>query len=175
MLGGGTTLLLLGDVGIYTLLCIVKGKGSVWYSTCFAFPIGMYVAIVEKQQHWREMKLWKKVIIIVAFITVTACVVLRYLPYSLSSTISSICLGLLLSILLDRYKFSNKYLSKVGDFSWEFYLCHTKILYITMDRFESKPLLWFISAFIVSLIIGWLFHVFIEKTVRLIIRRRVMG
>lgn len=148
------------------------GKGSVWYSTCFAFPIGMYVAIVEKQQHWREMKLWKKVIIIVAFITVTACVVLRYLPYALSSTISSICLGLLLPILLDRYKFSNKYLSKLGDFSWEFYLCHTKILYITMDRFESKPLLWFISAFASSLIIGYVSHVIITRLIRFFSRYR---
>ena len=80
--------------------------------------------------------------------------------------VACVFVSLFVYLVVPHTKMENRFLSYFGIISWEFYLCHTKILFITRNWFLDNVVLWFISSLVFSIIVAFAFHRIIEIIVK---------
>lgn len=91
------------------------------------------------------------------------------IEYALTSTLGSLSFAFVIWNCCERLNIKNKLLNFGGIMSWEFYLCHTRILFIGQNYFAETPVLWFVFSLLGSVIIAMFFNFVMKLIVKILI------
>lgn len=144
--------LMLGGIVLYITICAILGLPSVWYNTSIAFYIGM----AASHKGWLFCR--QRITLIVSGVAALLLGILtatRLLSPEIISTVFSVCLAIFLVCLLQEYSIQNRMLAWVGKISWEFYLFQSTVLVIIGKRITNNYVLYFMTALLVSIALGY--------------------
>ncbi len=137
----------------YILICIVRGTGYVWYNTSLCFYIGVKYSEQEEvlmNKFWEKGTGFRMLPLAALFLLFTGLGIAK-IGAAFTSLVSSCCFVLLMIGIFSGRQLRDRLLIQVGNMSWEFYLVHTKVLYITQKYVGKNLFVWFAAALVSSL------------------------
>lgn len=143
---------------LLVIICILSKQQVMWYNTAFMFGLGMLCSMKEKQLEQRLSGKSNTLIMmfnVLLFVMFLYGSVMRYQRF-VFDTLTGMIFVLLICVYTYKFGFYSSILEYVGKYSWEFYLVHTRIIGIILNRLTENNLLAFIISFVVSLMVAFL-------------------
>lgn len=158
---------------LFIVFCILSKQQIMWYNTAFLFGFGVIFAknegsILQKVSRIKN-KLWIFFLIPLFIISLLGSI-FRWQRFVFDS-ISGILFVLIILLCAYRKKICLKELNFIGRYSWEFYLVHTRVIGIILNRVTSNNLFAFFISIIVSLTIAILLNETLSVVYRIIDRK----
>lgn len=136
---------------IFVVCCIASNQLIMWYNTAFMFAFGVLFAMhKEKVLEVISKLLYHRKLAVLLLIVLIFCSMMRYQRF-IFDTLTGILFVMLVILYTYENSFFSKFYENVGRFSWEFYLVHSRIIGIVLNRFTNNNLLAFIESAIISL------------------------
>lgn len=139
---------------LFVCYCVVSGQLIMWYNTAFMFGFGVLFArhkerilnIISSYSRYKKYSIF-------VFLVLVICSMMRYQRF-VFDTLTAIIFVLLVICYAKEKNFYSKVYAFLGTYSWEFYLVHSRIIGIVLNRFTNNNLLAFFIAFFISLSIA---------------------
>jgi peptidoglycan/LPS O-acetylase OafA/YrhL len=157
---------------LFVIVSITMGQLIMWYNTAFMFGIGAAFSKYEKRLiNWAQNYQMK--IMVAGTVLFTICLagsVMRWQSFTFD-TLSGFLFVLLMILSANKYCFYSRELEFAGKYSWEFYLVHTRVIGIVLNRISENDLLAFFISFVVSMLIAMVLNEFLTAAYRLMDRQ----
>lgn len=145
---------------IYWVACYNYALGKWWYTTSFCFPLGVYVAFHNekiKSNIVDNIYLFVGFSVFLLAASTVAALTKILLLASIAKTISSLTFAFLVYVGATVVSINSPFLSRLGKFSYEVYLCHIFILSLFVDLNSAINAILFITC-------TWLLSFLMHKT-----------
>lgn len=144
----------------FAVMCILFGQQIMWYNTAFLFGMGVVFAKYQdtfiSRMSQITNKMWAIIPILLFCFSILGSI-FRWQRFAFDS-ISGILFVFIIIWIAYRKKVTFKGLEFIGKYSWEFYLVHTRVIGIILNRVTSNDLFAFFISLIVSLAIAILLN-----------------
>ncbi|MBM6744341.1 acyltransferase [Drancourtella massiliensis] len=145
---------------LFAAVCILFGQQIMWYNTAFLFGMGVVFAKYQDTIMMRMSRIANKTWVIIPILLFCFSIlgsIFRWQRF-VSDSISGILFVFIIIWGAYRKKVTFKGLEFIGKYSWEFYLVHTRVIGIILNRVTSNDLFAFFISLIVSLAIAILLN-----------------
>lgn len=156
-------------VTVISVILAVAGKDSVWYSSNFAFLIGVIAGRYDEKTGGWILSGRRSISIVLLASFLCSGVFYTYftdkseLIYVLGKIIASLLWSLFILTIFAYREMSNRMINKIGAASLEIYLIHIVVLQkleLVMEKISDVVVL--LTSLLISLIIGDILHKFFE-------------
>lgn len=125
---------------LYVLIFWIKGFGTWWYNTAFAFPLGALFAYKRELVFVAIKNNFTNFILLFcfSFLVTFAISMLGLFNKFIFDTLSALSLVGLIVIIMYKFNFKSKFLTLVGSISYEIFLIHSPLFDFFYRAFPTK-------------------------------------